>query len=57
MDINETGCSNNYKCWNCNEDCSIKTLFLLPESIFMAVLNKARAPIFANLMLNGYSAK
>lgn len=55
MDIKEKDCSNSFKCWECNEACSIKQLILLPENIFMAALNKARAPLFADLMLNGYS--
>lgn len=55
MSINENDCSNNYKCWECNEICSIKKLVLLPENIFMIVLNKVQGPLFADFMLNGYS--
>lgn len=55
MSINENDCSNNYKCWECNEICSIKKLVLLPENIFMIALNKVRAPLFADFMLMGYS--
>lgn len=55
MDIKENDCSNNYKCWECNEICSIKKLILLPESIFMIFLNELRAPLFADFMLDGYS--
>lgn len=55
MTINENDCSNNYKCWECSEICSIKKLISLPDNIFMIALNKVRAPLFANFMLNGYS--
>lgn len=46
MTINENDCSNNYKCWECSEICSIKKLISLPENIFMIALNKVRAPLF-----------
>lgn len=55
MAINENDCSNNYKCWECSEICSIKKFISLPENIFMIALNKVQAPLFADFMLNGYS--
>lgn len=55
MNINENDCSNNYKCWECNEICSIKKLLLLPENIFMIFLNKVQAPLCADFMLMGCS--
>lgn len=36
-------CQNEFRCWECSENCNIKTLFLLPEDVFMSILNNSRA--------------
>lgn len=36
-------CQNEFRCWECTENCNIKTLFTLPEPVFMSILNNSRA--------------
>lgn len=51
-------CENEFRCWECSEDCNIKRLFLLPEPIFMSILNDSRAiNIGSMMMLGGLSVK
>lgn len=57
MDINKGECSKNFKCWECNENCSIKLLLQLPEDFFMRTLNACRGPMFSALLLSGNSAE
>lgn len=55
MNINQDECSNDFKCWECDEICPIKLLFNLPEEYFMRVLKASRGPIFSAYMLSGSS--
>lgn len=50
-------CSNNFKCWQCKKSCSFKDLFLLPEDVFMRILNASRGPMFSALLLSGNSVE
>ena len=57
MHIDNSKCSKNFKCWECNESCSIKLLLQLPDDFFMRILNASRGPMFSALLLSGNSAE
>lgn len=40
MDTKITSCNNSFRCWECQENCPVKTLFMLPKSYFYANLQK-----------------
>ena len=33
-------CSNNFRCWECTENCQLKKSFLLPDELFMASIHE-----------------
>lgn len=55
MNINQDECSKCFRCWECDENCSIKLLFSLPEEYFMRVLKASSGPIFSSYLLSGSS--
>ncbi len=50
-------CKNDFRCWECSENCNIKTLFTLPDPIFMSVLNNSRSSNIGVMMLLGLPVK
>lgn len=57
MKVDFVQCKNDFRCWECTENCNIKTLFLLPEPAFMSVLNNSRASNIGAMMLFGLPVK
>lgn len=50
-------CKNNFRCWECHENCLTKFLFSLPESIFMAILHDSYSSNVGTMMIGGLSMK
>ena len=34
-------CSSNFRCWECENDCTVKQSFSLPEELFMYILHES----------------
>lgn len=53
----EIECKNNYRCWECEKDCQVKKLFLLPENLFLAVLHESYSSNIGFMMAHGVPVK
>lgn len=50
-------CKNNYRCWECKNNCHIKQLFLLPKNLFLAFLHDSYSSNIGFMMAHGVPMK
>lgn len=48
-------CSSNFRCWECPQNCPLKSSYLIQEEIFMALLNSTRSDLVGGYMTLGLS--
>ena len=57
MLVKPVNCRNNYRCWECSENCFTKSLFILPEPVFMNILHDTYSASVGTMMALGLPMK